>query len=257
MELDAGLVRLMPRHTDTFAEITWEAGDTPLSIQFDDPYFAREDGRAETRHVFISANGLPERWRHHADFTIAELGFGTGLNFFETLAFWQRQWLELGPVLGQQLRYVSFERYPMAPGDIERSLRAWPDLMSLVTRLLEHWPPTQGDAVHTIEFFEAGISATLELHLGDANLALPAWGEAADAWYLDGFSPAKNPELWGDNLMRAVYEHTKPNGTFATYTASGFVRRNLIEAGFDVAKIPGYGRKRESLAGRRPACRTA
>jgi tRNA U34 5-methylaminomethyl-2-thiouridine-forming methyltransferase MnmC len=242
----------MPRHTDTFAKIVWEAGDTPLSIQFDDPYFAREDGRAETRHVFINANGLPERWQDEAQFTIAELGFGTGLNFFETLSLWQQQGLGSGPATGRHLKFVSFERFPMASADIERSLRAWPDLMPFVAALLEHWPPEDGEAVHTVEFFEADSSVTLELHLGDANRALPAWSGAADAWYLDGFSPAKNPELWGAGLMRAVYEHTRPNGTFATYTAAGFVRRNLIGAGFDVAKIPGYGRKRESLAGRRP-----
>jgi len=247
----------MPHHTDSFAEISWEAGDTPLSLRFEDPYFAREDGRAETRHVFLGANSLPQRWRRHSQFTIAELGFGTGLNFFETLALWRGHCqAHVAAVSGgdtnRHLRFVSFERYPMTATDIERSLGPWPDLMPLVGELLAHWPPTRGEPVHNVEFPAGGAVATLEVHLGDANLALPAWEGAADAWYLDGFSPAKNPELWRESLMQAVYDHTRPSGTFATYTAAGFVRRNLASAGFEVAKFPGYGRKRESLAGRRP-----
>lgn len=227
----------------TYAQIDWETGDTPRSIQFDDPYFARENGRAETQHVFIAANDLPDRWHDAERFTIAELGFGTGLNFLETLQLWKRE-----PRNGQSLRFVSFERYPMATEDIARALAPWPELHQHRDALLQHWPPAQGSGVHTVPFG----NAELQLHLGDANATLRDWAGSADAWYLDGFSPAKNPDLWSAELMQMVHDHTVPGGTFATYTAAGFVRRNLLAAGFIVEKIPGYGRKRESLAGHRP-----
>ncbi len=232
----------MPNHSEPFAAISWKDGDTPVSIQFDDPYFAREDGRAETRHVFLAANGLPARWQVQERFTIAELGFGTGLNFFETLATWQRE-----PGNCQHLTFVTFERYPMAGDDLTRALAPWPDLTDSVSQLLEHWPPTGGAATHTVQF----NGAALEIHLGDANQTVAAWDGKSDAWYLDGFSPAKNRDLWSTELMADVYSHTAPGGTFATYTAAGWVRRNLADAGFKVSKIPGFGRKRDSLAGHR------
>ena len=232
----------MTEPSNSHAEIVWDAGGTPRSVQFDDPYFAREDGRAETRHVFLHANGLPERWQAAEQFVIAELGFGTGLNFLETCHHWHR---ERGKC--RNLRFVSFEQYPMSAGDINRALDAWPELHELAAALLDQWPPRQGAPVHHVSLGDV----QLELHLGDANVTLPHWSGRADAWYLDGFSPAKNPELWNSDLMQAVFDHTAPAGSFATYTAAGFVRRNLSSAGFKVCKTPGFGRKRESLAGNR------
>jgi len=237
----------MAEPINSHAEIFWETGDTPRSVQFDDPYFAREDGRAETRHVFLAANDLPARWQSKEHFVIAELGFGTGLNFLETLHLWQR---ERGGC--RKLTFVSFEQYPMAGADIRRALSAWPELQELLAGLLDQWPPPAGGSIHQIVFG----GAQLELHLGDANETLPGWEGTADAWFLDGFSPAKNPELWSADLMREVHHHTAANGTFATYTVAGFVRRNLQAAGFKVSKIPGYGRKRESLSGHRTVQQT-
>ena len=233
----------MPEHSEPFAAINWETGDTPVSAQFDDPYFARQDGRAETRHVFLAGNGLPQRWQPRPQFTVAELGFGTGLNFFETLAAWRR-----APGQCRHLTFVTFERFPLSRNDLARALAPWPDLNAPVRQLLDQWPPAPGTALHTVAF----AGATLEIHLGDANDAVPAWAGRADAWYLDGFSPAKNPELWCPQLMTAVFEHTAAGGTLATYTAAGHVRRGLSSAGFQVSRIPGYGRKRDSLAGYRP-----
>lgn len=230
----------MPKPSQPFAAIDWERGEIPVSTAFGDPYFARENGRAETRHVFLAANGLPQRWQARAAFTIAELGFGTGLNFFETLAQWRR-----APGNCRALTYVTFERYPLAGCDLARALAPWPDLEGDVRALLDHWPPVAGATQHTVAFNDA----TLDIRIGDANALLPAWEGRADAWYLDGFSPACNPELWGPELMAGVFAHTAPGGTFATYTAAGDVRRGLEHAGFHVSKIPGYGRKRDSLAG--------
>lgn len=234
--------------SDSPVIISWEPGDTPRSVQFDDTYYSREDGRAETHHVFLAGNGLPARWQHCNHFTIAELGFGTGLNLFETLHQWHEHRTR-HPASHQHLTFVSFECQPLPGSDIRRAMAPWTDLTDHVEALLDQWPPPAGADRHTIEW----PATTIELHLGDANTTVPAWQSAADAWYLDGFSPAKNPELWNQTLMDAVHHHTVPGGTFATYTVAGFVRRNLVQAGFEIARMPGFGRKRESLKGHRPA----
>ncbi len=218
---------------DQRAKLEWRDGQVPVSTQFDDPYFSLENGLAETAHVFLAGNDLPDRFV--PGFHVAELGFGTGLNFAVTLKAWR------GAGIDGQLHFTSFEAYPMAPDDMARALGAFPDLGSCADDLLQVWNG-QGDV------FEMN-DARLEVIAGDARTALPAWKGAANAWFLDGFSPAKNPELWDAALMTAVAQHTAPNGTFATYTAAGFVRRALDDAGFDVQRVPGYGRKRHMSIG--------
>ncbi|MGI9411454.1 MAG: tRNA (5-methylaminomethyl-2-thiouridine)(34)-methyltransferase MnmD, partial [Hyphomicrobiaceae bacterium] len=230
------------RHDEAIVhEIDWDENETPLSRRFGDPFFSRSDGRAETRHVFLGGNGLPARWSSGGDFTIAELGFGTGLNFLETVSAWR----QTAPA-GARLTYVAFERHPLARADLVRALARWETLSHRTGELAVHWPPEPGWSV--IRFAEADLN----IAIGDANELLPTWQGHADAWYLDGFSPAKNPDLWGTELMRHVFVHTNPGGTFATFTAAGWVRRNLTSAGFIVEKVPGFGRKRECLIGRRP-----
>lgn len=219
-------------------EIEWGENDTPISHQFGDPYFSRSDGREETRHVFLGGNDLPGRWQDKSEFTIAEMGFGTGLNFLETLSTWRRSRQE-----GQRLTYVAFERYPITRADLLRAVGRWPDLTDDACKLADKWPPPDTWSVHDFG------AATLHIVIDDANQSLSTWSGRADAWFLDGFSPAKNPDLWGADLMRDVFQRTAPAGTFATFTAAGWVRRNLEDAGFDVAKMPGYGRKRECLHG--------
>lgn len=208
------------------AELDWRDGTIPVSRQFDDPYFSIENGMAETAYVFLQGNGLPDRFR--PDFHIAELGFGTGLNLLMALSLWRRS--------GQtgRLHFTTFEAFPMIQPDMLRALAAFPDIMPLAEELSDH--------LGTPRFETADLSFTMVQ--GDARETLPTWDGAADAWFLDGFSPAKNPELWEASLMTAVAQHTKAGGTAATYTAAGFVRRNLTEAGFTVERIPGYGRKR-------------
>ena len=206
------------------AQISWRDGGVPVSDQFDDPYFSLDDGLAETRHVFLAGNDLPGRAR--GGFHIAELGFGTGLNFLATVQAWS------GPGL---LRFTSFEAYPMTAADMRAALDVWPELSQHAAALLAAWPLTGPLTVGHV---------TLELIVGDARATLPNWAEQADAWFLDGFSPAKNPELWSPELMAEVGAHTKPGGTAATYTAAGDVRRGLQAAGFDVTRVPGFGRKR-------------
>ncbi|ASM74244.1 MULTISPECIES: tRNA (5-methylaminomethyl-2-thiouridine)(34)-methyltransferase MnmD [Roseobacteraceae] len=214
---------------DQHADLEWRDGDVPVSTRFDDPYFSLENGLDETRHVFLAGNGLPERFCD--GFHVGELGFGTGLNFVVTLAAWR------AAGTAGVLRFTSFEAYPMSVPEMARALGAF----GIGDELVAVWNGRGGR-------FDFG-DATLEVIAGDARATLPAWQGAADAWFLDGFSPAKNPELWDAKLMQSVADHTAANGTVATYTAAGFVRRGLDAAGFDVSRVSGYGRKRHMTVG--------
>ena len=223
--------------------IEWDDHNLPRSIQFDDPYYSRADGRAETGHVFIDGNQLPARWPKMQQCTIAELGFGTGLNFIETI----HQWQTLKPA-GARLQFVSFEQFPMSCADMSKALSQWPELNDLARRTIELWSPE-------FEILDEDFAEDIRLtvFMSDANVRLPQLQLEADAWYLDGFSPAKNPELWNGELLRHVHATTKPGGSFATYSAAGAVRRNLEAAGFAIERQAGFGTKREMLTGTKPA----
>lgn len=220
--------------------LSWLDGDMPFSERFGDHFYSRADGRAECVHVFMGGNGLPERFGGSAEFTIGELGFGTGLNFLET---W-RTWRECRSP-GQLLHFVSFEGFPMPAEAIRRSIAAWPELEPLLEVLLAKWDLLTGDPVH----WEMDDQTTLTVVASEALDGLRAWDGRADAWYLDGFAPSKNPEMWSAELMQAVFDKTAAGGTFATYTVAGWVRRNLQAAGFAVEKTPGHGGKREMTRG--------
>lgn len=210
--------------------LDWRDGTIPISRQFDDPYFSLAGGLEETRHVFLAGNGLPERFQD--GFRIAELGFGTGLNLLAVLLCHRGS---------GHVHYTSFEAFPMSTTDIARALKAFPETASMSESFLRQW--AEGRTV--LEF--ATVTATIIL--GDARETLSRWEGVADAWFLDGFSPAKNPELWSPELLAEVARHTAPGGTFATYTAAGHVRRALTDAGFTVTRRPGFGRKRHMATG--------
>ncbi|MEQ9692599.1 tRNA (5-methylaminomethyl-2-thiouridine)(34)-methyltransferase MnmD [Shimia sp. SDUM112013] len=214
--------------SDQHANLEWRDGAIPVSTRFDDPYFSLENGLAETTHVFLAGNDLPNRFT--PGFHIAELGFGTGLNLLTTWAAWD------AADMTAPLRFTSFEGFPMSAAEMARALSAFPSLATYSQRLVEAW--AQDKTLTTLEGIKARVI------LGDARKMLGQHDFAADAWYLDGFSPAKNPELWDADLLQEVGRHTKATGTAATYTAAGFVRRNLQDAGFEVTRVPGYGRKR-------------
>lgn len=221
------------------ADLSWrssdEAGDVPVSERFDDPYFSLDNGLEETRHVFLAGNDLPARFSD--GFRIAELGFGTGLNMLTAALAWQS-----AGVAGR-LHLTSFEAYPMDASEMRRALAAFPELGRLRDVLVDGW--SQGGPIALSE------TVRLDVIIGDARETLPEWRGVADAWFLDGFSPAKNPELWGADLMAQVHAYTAPGGTAATYTAAGFVRRGLSDAGFAVERTPGFGRKRHMTRARR------
>ncbi|MDO5603849.1 MAG: tRNA (5-methylaminomethyl-2-thiouridine)(34)-methyltransferase MnmD [Paracoccus sp. (in: a-proteobacteria)] len=212
---------------DQSPPLEWRDGDVPVSIRFDDPYFSLAGGLAETRHVFLAGNDLPARLR--AGFHVAELGFGTGLNL-----------LALAQIANVPVRFTSFEAFPMTPAQLVRAHAAFPALSALASEMRAGL--AAGDCFR-IARVEARIIT------GDARQTLAGWSGQADAWFLDGFSPAKNPDMWDAALMAQVGAHTAPGGTFATYTAAGHVRRALDAAGFEVARAPGFGSKRHMSRG--------
>ena len=218
------------------ADLEWRDGVIPVSTRFDDPYFSLNDGLSETRHVFLAGNRLADRLRD--GFQVAELGFGTGLNLLALQILWA------GMGAPGTLRFTSFEAFPMQAEDIARALDHFPEARAVAGPFLSQWAAGQR------RLSLLGIEA--EIVIGDARQTLPAWAGRADAWFLDGFSPAKNPELWADDLMGEVAAHTAAQGTFATYTAAGAVRRALSAAGFAVERQPGHGRKRHMSVGRLP-----
>lgn len=227
--------------------ISWLENDVPVSTRFDDTYFSKQGGRDEVRHVFLDGNGLPGRWLDRSGFAIAELGFGTGLSFLETA----RSWRQSAP-RAALLDFVSFERFPVTTDVISKTLSQWPELCPICDELCAVLE--QGEGWNRMML---GDTIRLSLAVGDANEMIRDWSGRADAWYLDGFSPGKNPELWNAALMADVAARTVEGGTFATFTAAGWVRRNLEHAGFSVRKSPGFGRKRDMVSGKLRSARSA
>lgn len=207
-------------------QLEWRDGGIPVSTRFDDPYFSLSGGLAETRHVFLAGNDLPARLR--PGFHVAELGFGTGLNC-----------LALAQIAQMPVTMTSFEAFPMSRGQLEQAHAAFPELAALAAQLRTGWGQ---------DVIQVG-QVRLHLRIGDVADTLPAWPGRADAWFLDGFSPAKNPGMWRDEIMAEVGRHSAPGGTFATYTAAGQVRRALDAAGFEVQRRKGFGRKRHMSVG--------
>lgn len=214
---------------------------TPVSGQFDDVYFSRAGGIAETEYVFLRGNRLPERFAGKPHFTIGELGFGTGLNFLVT---W-REWLRSSDA-DAQLHYLSFEKYPLTPDMLTQALALQPELKELADQLIAAYP-LRLPGLHRIHL----PRVTLTLGFGDAADLLPGINASIDAWFLDGFAPAKNPDMWDATILHAMGHLSAPQATFATFTAAGAVRRGLAAQGFSVEKIPGFGHKRDMLVGTR------
>lgn len=224
----------MSKHLPKNSKIDWIENNTPYSHQFDDAYFDKENGLEESRHVFLAGNGLPERFE--SGFHIAELGFGTGLNLLAALYSW-RQTGQSGA-----LRYTSFEAFPLCEASMRRAICQFAETRLLATEILEAW--NHNSMTITMPHL------SLQVIVGDARDTLPKWNGKADAWFLDGFAPRCNPELWEPDLLKSVAEHTVVGGTFATYSAAGSVRRSLADAGFSVERCVGHGRKKHMCRGK-------
>ena len=210
---------------------------TPAAADFDDIYFSTDGGLEEARAVFLQGCGLPDAWAGRDVFTIAELGFGTGLNVLAALQLWR----ESGA--GGRLHVVSVEAFPWEREPLARALGAFPELTEPAAHLLERWPgPVRG--LHRLHF---GDDVTLTLVHDEALPALRSLDLRADAWFLDGFSPAKNPQMWSEAVMGEVARLSAPGARLATFTVAGAVRRALTEVGFEVERVAGFGRKRHRL----------
>lgn len=226
------------------AQLDWDDQGRPRSRVFDDVYFSDKSGLDETRYVFLEQNRLAERFTAlPADgrLVIGETGFGTGLNF---LCAWQL--FEQHAVAGARLHFVSVEKYPLSPADLKRALALWPELKPLADQLLTHYVAIhQGFQRITL----ANGRVTLTLLIGDALEQLPQLDAQIDAWFLDGFAPAKNPDMWTAELFVELARLAAPGSTISTFTSTGWVRRLLNAAGFKMKRTPGIGHKWEILRG--------
>ena len=234
------------------AQINWSDQSEPISTLFDDIYFNTEQGLNESLYVFIQGNNLAQRWLdcETQHFSIAETGFGTGLNFLITCLQFQHFTEQHPDALLTRLHFTSFEKYPLTKADLETALQKWPQLDDFIAPLLAQYPLAI-TGCHRITLDKFNI--TLDLWFGDVLETLPSlflYNDGLfDCWYLDGFAPSKNPEMWSDSLFRHIAKSCRYNATIATFTAAGFVRRGLIAAGFTMHKRKGYGKKREMLVG--------
>lgn len=236
-----------------FASVAFNQTRTPISEQFDDIYFSTLDGLAESQYVFQEGNQLWEKWQNHCQkfFIIAETGFGTGLNF---LAVAQRfkQFREEFPSHNlKRLYFISFEKFPLKTEQLIEIHQLYPQFANFSAQLAACWQPRQtGCQRYHFEHIY------LDLWFGDIADNLPQLGdsynETIDCWFLDGFSPDKNPEMWREQLYQQLFRLTRNGGSFATFTASSNVRRGLQAVGFDVKKRKGFGKKREMLWGEKP-----
>ncbi len=234
------------------ANLEFNSEGTPVSRDFDDVYFSNDNGLEETRYVFLGGNQIEVRFPQHPHplFVVAESGFGTGLNF---LTLWQafdafrRQHPD---ATLQRLHFVSFEKYPLKAEDLRLAHQHWPELATWAEQLQAQWPqPLAG--CHRLLLDDGRV--TLDLWFGDINALTDtlddSFNQQVDAWFLDGFAPSKNPDMWTPTLFAAMARTARPGGTLATFTSAGFVRRGLQEAGFTMRKSKGFGRKREMLIG--------
>ncbi|ALH99905.1 MULTISPECIES: bifunctional tRNA (5-methylaminomethyl-2-thiouridine)(34)-methyltransferase MnmD/FAD-dependent 5-carboxymethylaminomethyl-2-thiouridine(34) oxidoreductase MnmC [unclassified Pseudomonas] len=226
------------------AQLDWDDQGRPRSRVFDDVYFSDQSGLDETRYVFIEQNRLSERFAElpaGERLVIGETGFGTGLNF---LCAWQL--FEQQAVAGARLHFISVEKYPLSPADMQRALTLWPDLKPFADQLLAQYV-----AIH--QGFQRLVldngRVTLTLLIGDVLEQLPQLDAQIDAWFLDGFAPAKNPDMWTAELFAELARLSAPGSTISTFTSTGWVRRLLNAAGFKMRRTPGIGHKWEILRG--------
>ncbi len=213
----------------------------PRSKQFDDVYFSEINGLAETRHVFLKGNNLSERWVNCERFVVAETGFGTGLNF---LATWKHFAEMAGP--GQCLDFISFEKFPLDSGEILANLSPWKDEFEGYLEPLVAAYPFSAPGFHRVVL---SPQVCLTLIFDDVNVALPQLEACVDAWFLDGFKPSTNPDMWSETVFDNMARLSRKGTSFATFTSAGAVRRGLQAVGFDVEKVAGFGSKRDMSVG--------
>jgi tRNA 5-methylaminomethyl-2-thiouridine biosynthesis bifunctional protein len=224
-------------------DITWQDTYLPISSIYDDKYYSEDDGLMEAQYLYLEHNNLVARWKFCREFRVAELGFGTGLNFFATWNLWKRT---AHP--NAKLHYISVEKYPLSPEQIAHAIGRWPQLAPLKEKFLTAYrQPTSG--FHKITFDDDHVELTLLI--GDARDCLSQFNGQIDAWFLDGFAPHKNPEMWSEAVFKEISRLSSPNASVTTFTSAGFVKRHLQNAGFKTEKFAGFGPKKEMLKGKK------
>ncbi len=223
------------------AKLHWN-DKQPFSAEYQDIYFSTDNGLQETEYVFLQGNDLASRWQsaNTQNFTIIETGFGTGLNFLCAAGLWLKNNSRQAT-----LHFISVEKHPLTEEDMTAALDLWPELKDLSAPLLTQYPALING--QTIALYDHSIKLTLLI--GDATEQFGQIDNQADAWFLDGFSPAKNPSMWHPPLFEQMARLSHSQTTFATFTSAGIVRRGLTAAGFDVNKRAGFGKKREMIYG--------
>ena len=234
------------------AKLNWDELGQPKSAQFDDFYFNTDSGIDESRYVFINPSRLQQRWQDHkGSFTILETGFGTGLNFILTWLEWmafqsETSYRNAEQQVSNHLHFISIEKFPLDKSQIAQALALFPQLNHLTEQLIAEYPLLI-KGFHSLQFKDHNM--TLTLIFDDVSSALPQLNGAVDAWYLDGFAPAKNPDMWTDSLYSSMARLSRADTSLATFTAAGDVRRGLSAAGFKLNKVTGFGMKREMMHG--------
>ncbi|MGE0740675.1 MAG: bifunctional tRNA (5-methylaminomethyl-2-thiouridine)(34)-methyltransferase MnmD/FAD-dependent 5-carboxymethylaminomethyl-2-thiouridine(34) oxidoreductase MnmC [Hyphomonadaceae bacterium] len=232
----------MPR-LPPVADLVWTEEGAPRAAAFDDVYFSRDGGLAEADAVFLAGCGLPEAWESKDRFAVCELGFGAGLNVLATWRAWKKT---RSP--NAILHISTIEAFPLAKADAARALSCFPEIADLSSQLLAQWP-VRAYAPQRLWFPDDGFALTV--FTGEAETILAGWGEGGfDAWFLDGFAPARNEAMWRSAIFDQMARLSAPGARVATFTVAGDVRRGLESAGFTVEKKPGFGKKRERLEGR-------
>jgi tRNA 5-methylaminomethyl-2-thiouridine biosynthesis bifunctional protein len=219
--------------------LTWGEDGGLRAEGFGDVYFSEAGGLAESEAVFLAGTGLPEAWKNRGRFALCELGFGTGVNVLAVWRAWKKTRLPHA-----QLHISTIEAFPLAKADAVRALGKFPEIAGLSSQLLEHWP-VRAYGPQRLWFPEDGLSLTV--HVGEAETVLAGMSGAFDAWFLDGFAPARNPAMWTPAVFAQMARLSAPGARAATFSVAGEVRRGLEAAGFATAKRPGFGRKRERL----------
>lgn len=223
------------------ATINWDEG-TPKSTVFNDIYYNTIDGIEEANYVFLQGNNISNRLANSNIHTIAETGFGTGLNFLNTVQVFQDN-----TTSENRLHFISAEKFPLDKSVLQKIYKEWPQFKEITDQVLSQYPP-QVAGFHRISLLEGKIQLTLML--GDATDCLSKLVASVDAWYLDGFSPSKNPDMWTPELFKEVAAHSIPKQTtLATFTSASKIRNSLQVVGFDIQKRSGFGMKREIVSG--------
>ncbi len=219
---------------DSYSHVFWDDNEQLRSTKFQDIFFSK-NGIEEARHVFMEGNSIP--WNFKSGFHIGELGFGTGLNLFLALKLW-REWNTSQEVL----RFTSFEINPLPGMVIRKALLEFPEIKHILEEFLPHWE--KGETKIKLSNLD------FELIVGDARETIILFNQKVDCWFLDGFSPKTNPEMWEGKLFRRLADRTKPGGTVATFSSADMVQNNLSQAGFTIERIQGFGKKKHMVRGK-------